>query len=390
MAKNQRNAPRKQKKTAKRSRSQKNSNNRTSFGPVSTIDTAPVAIGNSIRGSEPHVLQIEDGVRVIGRDYAFTPQNVGSVTNWMLSGGFPLTPACFPTTSLKAFCQLYNKFKINGIVAHYITSSATSSAGDILFQYNKNTVSSIPNWTSQSFLPYVLSDPMTVLGPQWTNHSAYLKPTSRYLSTDYGVSTDQSEYSAGDLFIYTKTSTAGSPGYVLFDYDISFKELSINPRAGYLPTSKAMWRPCVLQQTSLSTTAYTTAVAASTNTVTWSGAVAITAPTMAPGEVYKCVLDITNATITNATVNNLFAFQSINGAAASTLLSLVDGYTFYIAIDQNSNQAYIYSDEAQAFVQEGTSTTLLYGVTNAATAFTIPCWIKLIGSANPSYQQVQY
>lgn len=59
------------------------------FGPVSTISTAPVAIGNSMSGFKTQVLHTADGCRVIGRDYAFTPAATGNVTGWALTGGMP-------------------------------------------------------------------------------------------------------------------------------------------------------------------------------------------------------------------------------------------------------------------------------------------------------------
>lgn len=40
-------------------------------GPVASVTTAPVAIGNTIRGTVAKTTSIKDGVRVSGRDFAF-------------------------------------------------------------------------------------------------------------------------------------------------------------------------------------------------------------------------------------------------------------------------------------------------------------------------------
>jgi len=134
---------------------------------------------------------------------------------------------------------MFNKFKVNSITVHYITSSPTSQAGDVLFYYEKDRSAPMPDYSNSSFLPYTLSDPHTVIGPQWTNHSAIIKPTKEWKTTLYGNQTDINEDAEGTLFFFSKTSSASSPGYLLIDYDISFRELSVNPRAGTLPVARA-------------------------------------------------------------------------------------------------------------------------------------------------------
>lgn len=210
------------------------------FGPVSTINTAPVSVGNSVRGSAPRVMQTTDGARVVGRDFAFALQATAATVNgWEVIGGMPITPCCLPSSILRNYCQMFNKFKVNSITVHYITSSPTSQAGDVLFYYEKDRMAPMPDYSNSSFLPYTLSDPHTVIGPQWTNHSAVIKPTKDWKTTLYGNQTDINEDAEGTLFFFSKTNSASSPGYLLIDYDISFKELSVNPRAGTLPVARA-------------------------------------------------------------------------------------------------------------------------------------------------------
>jgi hypothetical protein len=334
-------------------------------------------------------LQTVDGVRVIGRDYGFTPVGTGTAVNWCLVGGMPLTPACMPSTALRGFCQMYQKFKFNAINAHYITSSSTSTTGDIMFQHQQNPTASCPNWTSQSFLPYVLSDPLTVIGPQWTNHTVTLQPKSGWKVTDYGTSTDEHEFSQGDLFLYSKTASTDSPGYVVIDYDITFKGLSVNPRSGLLPTIKAQWTPIVLSFSG-NLTAFTTVPTIVGTSTSWISTAIITAPTLLAGEVYKIVFDITNATFNNGTAATVLAYQPASGTpTAAQQLALTDGYTLFASVNQAGTLT-LYATEAQAYVSEGTSTSIVSGYTNAAADFTIRSYIKLIGSVNPGFQQVQY
>jgi hypothetical protein len=376
-----------QRKTSRKSSKMSNPRNPT-FGAVSTISTAPVAIGNSLRGSQPVVLQVVDGVRVIGRDYGFTPVQTGSVATWALVGGMPLTPACMPSTALRNFMQLYNKFKFNACNFHYITSSSTSTTGDVLFQYNKNADSSTPEWTSNSFLPYVLSDPLTVLGPQWTNHTMMIKPSGPFRSTDYGINQDASLYSQGDIFLYSKTSSTESPGYVIFDYDITFKELSVNPRAGLLPLAIAQWTP--FDFTAATTTAGAVA-SLGTGGLVWIGGTNITAFAGSIGSIFKVILDITNSSLGDvATAATLLKYPTASTTITSNLTSsftLKDGETIYGVVN-NTNLIVFYATETAAYAG-GSTTTLSWGASNT-TALRLNGYAKFIGSVNPAINQVQY
>ena len=84
---------------------------RGAFGPVSTINTAPVSVGNSVRGSAPRVTQTTDGARVVGRDFAFALSGTaGTVTGFEIIGCMPITPAVLPSSILRNYCQMFNKF----------------------------------------------------------------------------------------------------------------------------------------------------------------------------------------------------------------------------------------------------------------------------------------
>jgi hypothetical protein len=340
------------------------------FGNVSTINTAPVAIGNSLRGFKSQVVHAANGCRIVGRDYGFSPAATGTVTGWALTGGMPLTPACMPSTALRNFVQMYNRFKINKLVFHYITSSSTATTGDVMFYFQKSSASSNVNWTSSSFLPYVLSDSETVIGPQWTNHSITINPTGPFRRTDYGMNLEAELDSFGDLFLYSKTSSTESPGYCIMDYDITFKELSVNPRAGLLPTIKAQWQP-VSFVTSGAKTAGSTALSYSSLSTTFIGATTITNPVLVSGEVYQFVIDATNSTFSAATAAN---FLVLNNQSTTTALTLTDGFTCYIN-PTTAAAGYFYPNQTAAV----TATTLFLAGATVTYAETIRGYIKLIG-----------
>lgn len=356
----------------------------TRMGPVSTISTAPVAIGNSISGFKSQVFHTANGCRVVGRDFGFTPNGTGTVLTWANTGGMPLTPACMPSTALRNFVQMYNRFKINRLAFHYITSSPTSSTGDIMFYHSKQSSSQLPNNTSNSFLPYVLSDSLTVLGPQWTNHTCLVEPRSNWCDTDYGANANEpSLYSAGDIFLFSKTSTADSPGYVIFDYDISFAELSVSPRAGALPTIKAQWQPFA-GTTSGSQTAGSGTLTLAVGSTSGVGGSTITALSTAAvnGDVYQITIDVTNSTFTNTTSAN-FAESDILGVAVPT--TIIDGEVLYL-VYKNSTTASVYPNLADALTNEA---PLLYGA-SVTYSETIRGYAKLITSVNPEQFKQTY
>jgi hypothetical protein len=371
----------------KTKKSSSKSSTKNLFGGISTINTAPVAIGNSLRGSQAQTIRTPTGVRVVGRDLAFVPRGTSTITTWTLVGGIPLTPACLPSSILRNYTQMYNKFKINEIRAHYITSSPTSVPGDILFYYNKNRDSPLPNPQSTSFIPYVLSDANTVMGPIWTNHSMLIKPVGPFKTTNVGMLEDLNEQAFGELFLYSKQSSGtNSPGYVVIDYDISFNELSVNPRAGVLPDVYVQYQNCKL---SMNNTAVTSGVT-KYGPVTWNVSGALldgatgSVPTNFNGCVWRVILDITNSAFGVAVSTNTLKYRQ---GAYSTAISLKDGFTCYAATAGN-DQVILYQTLAGA-VTQADNEQFLWGVTDTVNV-TFMCWFSLCGYGNSILQQMTY
>jgi len=362
------------------SNKQKISPSNPTYGAVSTITTAPVAIGNSIRGAQSQVVQTARGVRVLGRDFGFAITATGSTSesDWTLVGGMPLTPAALPSTILRNYTQMYAEFQIKSITMHYITSSPTSSVGDVLFYFNKNRDSSLPDCTSSSFLPFVLSDPHTIIGPQWTNHSAMIIPAPSFRTTDYGMTTNGYDQSAGEVFIYSKTSTTNSPGYVLFDYDIEFRELSVNPRAGFLPVARAQYNPIAF---GLTTTAKTIgdgfAGGVQNNSITNTSS-ALPSGT-AIGDIFKCILDPTNSVIVNAAWTNCTINNLIRQEAGNTVV-INDGFTCYARVTATNTLSL-----APSLSQALNGYYYQFGVTGTLT-FTLCAQISLVAFTNSELQ----
>jgi hypothetical protein len=360
---------------------------RTQFGPVSAITTAPVAIGNSLRGSKPVVSVTADGCRIQGRDFAFQAgATAAAVTDWTLIGGLPLTPSVMPATALKAYAQMYGYFRFNAVAVHYITSSATSQTGDIMFYYERDRAGPAIDSTSSSFLPFVLSDANTVLGPQWMNHTAMVRPDPEFKSTNYGVAEDLNEEANGTVFLYSKTSSVSSPGYVIIDYDITFKQLQANPRAGLLPVTRGQWSPVCFRQIAALVANNPVTMSLAGNQV--SGAPAVFPVGVLAGDIYKVIFDFTNSQLVNAawagvTPANLFAIP-YNGAAVSQPGD--DGFTAYALFNGSIFNFFLKLTEAEVYAGGNAAGTLTWNTAAAAPNLNLCAEISLVSNVNARMQ----
>jgi len=358
------------KKTKAKSRPQKR------FGAVTSIQTAPVAIGNSIKGAQSQVVQSRSGVTVRSRDFMFSAKGSGNIQTWTCVGGTPITPAVFVDSTLRNYMQMYQKYRWKSLAVHYITSSPTTANGDVMFYHQKNRESVFLNQTSTQLLPFVLNDDDTVIGPQWTNHSVQLHVTGGWKSTDYGMTPELSLYADGDIFLLSKTSTTDSPGYVLFDYEVEFQELQISPRLLSLPLPRAQWYNSNLAITSVSLTqgAITNLLfTVSGNDI--SGTASTAPPGVANGDIYKVIIDKTNsAAMANVSATTLFRVNEVGGY---NTLTVQDGTTLYALY--NGAAFIFYPNAASAF---SGAAGLVSGVTNPTVTAPLQCWLSLIGTVD--------
>jgi len=347
------------------------------MGPVSSITTAPVAIGNSITGSTSRYVNIKNGVRVTGRDFMFTPVGTGTIATWTMVGGTPISPAAFVDSRIREFQQVYQKYRWTKFCVHYITSSPTSSSGDVMFYYAKNRDSVFLNQTSNFLLPFVISDSNTVLGPQWTNHSACFNLSSVWKSTDYGMEADINEYADGEVFLLSKTASTDSPGYVLFDYEIEFTGEQVSPRLLTLPLSRIQYSQLALATTGAIIIGSSAVFVLGLNNI--SGVQSTFPNGFSQGDIYKIVFDVTNSTFTTGTASNL-----LQGTIAGTseALTLTDGFTCY-AVAKSTIALVLFPNTPAAFVSSAT-TSFQFG---ASLTFNVnlQAWISLVSTGtNPA------
>jgi len=342
-----------------------------SMGPVTTINTAPVAIGNSVRGSKAVAKRTGDGVLVTGRDFMFTPIGTPStLVTWCMVGGTPLAPACFVDAGIRAYMQIYQKYRWHSVTVHYITSSPTSQAGDVMFYHGKNRDSVFLNQTSQNLLPFVISDPSTVVGPQWTNHSAVFHVEGTWKSTDYGMDDNLNGYADGEVFLLSKTTSASSPGYVLFDYVVEFAELQVSPRLLTLPIGRIQYSQFAFGTGGGAKTQGQNAIFVVGGNNLSNNASALPSG-WTVGDIYKVIIDNTNSTYTTGNAGDIIE-NTVAGVAQAVTFS--DGFTCY-ANAISSTQFTLCPNATSSFADNaftwGSSTTF---------NISIQCWFSYVGS----------
>jgi len=366
------------------------------FGPVSAITTAPVSIGNTVVGASPVIRQTENGVRVQGRDFMFQAAPVAaSSTDWILSGGCPLIPHAFVASVLRSYASIYAEFSVHGLTFHYITSSATNSIGDIMFYVNKNRGSALLDTTNPNFLSVVLSDPHTVMGPLWQNASAAYKPVPKYYSTDILNDEDLRTQGPGELFLYTKSATLSSPGYVLVDFDITFRDLQVNIRDLTFPMNRLKYNQYGFGfQNAVSLAQGAEAVMQTNGTLVsgLGGGSLLGDPQVQLGDVFKCVMctqyAFFAAPLTRGNLLQTDLRQGTESSHGPIPTTIDDGFTFYGVFFNGTNGfVMLYPTLAAAMSQQF---PYEWGTNATNVTWVIPCWISLVANVRAATYQANY
>lgn len=357
-SKKQQQAPRRQRQVTRR------------VAPVSGVLTAPSAIGNTLRGVSPEVVATPGGVRVRGRDFAMTSQANGAQTGWLPLCGMPLTPAAMSSTTMGQYCRMYSDFKLNVVAVHYITTAPTSSAGEVVVYFHKNRSDPNPNFSSTSFLPFLMSDSTTVMGPQWTNHTALYRPDPCWYPTTY-LDADMTVSSPGEVWLYSKSPATVSPGFILMDYDIEFRGHQINPRATLFPIPRMQYTQVNLGYASIAVVAGTTQSSGQLIGNTIAGAASALPSGLVVGDVYRAVLNLSASVLATVDATNLWRIPG-----TSTNITVTDGFTFYIRCVDTTTL--LFSPNFQDAITSSAN-GYLAGVTGTI-GYQLQVWMALVGS----------
>lgn len=282
---------------------------------------------------------------------------------------------------------MYAEFTVHGYSFHYVTAAPTSVVGDMMFYVNKDRGSALLDTSNSNFMSVVLSDPNTVIGPLWKNHTAVYTPVFRTYTTNILNDEPLRDEGPGELFVYSKTgvdSTIGSPGYVVVDFDITFRTLQTNYRDLTFPIARLKYAHYGLgYATDVATTAGVEAVMR-TNTSRLDGTASIISndPAARLGDVYKVVMcPQYGAYAGGVSPSNLLLYQTrvgVETAVGNTAITIDDGFTCFGVYNSATNGTMmLYPTFVGAMSQQS---PYLWGVTTTASQWTLPSWLSLVGN----------
>lgn len=364
------------------------------FQGVSEMSMAPVSIGNSLRSSRPTITQTANSVIVTGRDFVMVVGGVQtSYVGWCLTAGFPLTPACLNASALRGYFQSYERFRFRRAVVHFITSSPTSSSGDVMIMHHTNRGGPKVDHNSSNFMSYAMSTDSAVLGPQWVNHSVDIMPGKPLdmCETDIFNTEDLQHQSNGEVLVYTKNTTNGGaadpPGYILIDYVVEFHNRMLNSRIQSLPTAllknfngsfNANGSPNLGDPVQFAVTGINT----------YSGVAGTAPPGATVGDIYQIVMDLTQPTLTGV-VNPLTSFATTGASCTTatyaaptrTVFPLSNGGTYYAIWDGVTMLMY------PNYISALAGNPVVWNITGPGQQLSCPCVYSLVGSKDSTYSQ---
>lgn len=357
------------------------------FGPVSTIDTAPVSIGNTVQGCSPVVTPVADGVRVRGRDFLITANATAtSVTGWCLIAGSPITPECMSASILKGYCNSYAQYQVHGVALHFVTSSTTADAGSVLLYVGKDRAAPGLIPTAANLLPFVLSDHCTVISPVWKNASAVYHPSPAWYTTGLGNDEGLHEQACGEMFVLSKVTEANSPGYILMDYDITFRNMQVNIKSLTFPITRMKYTE-IAYEINAGVASGVTAQLADNVLQLLDGTTNSTTPTgTLVGDVFKMIVNITGSSASGAlTLANAWVY-TISGLT-SPVIPIVDGLTVY-ATFVGSNKWIFYPTYEAAVT--GINAIQWSGGGGATLNLNLHAFVSWVGTVSGSELQANY
>jgi len=353
---------------------------------VATIDTAPVSIGNTVQGAKPVVVQTKNGCRVKGRDYFLTVPAVAAIdTTWLFVAGAPIAPACMVASAIRSFANAYSQYSINKVAFHFITAESTANSGNIVLYVAKDRAGPGLNTLSSNFLPIVLSDEHSVIGPLWTNCTAHFEPVPEWRPTDVFNGEDLRHQAVAELMVYTKSAALQAPGYILIDYDISFREMSVNVKTLGLPVSRMKYTQVALTDNG-ARTALNVASCFMNSGLLLDAVTISTAPTgTLPGDIYKIVMSLANNGLGGVATNAVYTVSNVSG---NTPYTLTEGFTCYGVVASNGVQLYLF-DSFMSAMAKSTNGELLYASTITYN-LQIQAQMTLVGSINSAVLQSNF
>jgi hypothetical protein len=205
------------------------------LAPSARASQAPVSIGTTLKSS-PNVVKSasDNSITVLARDL-LTSVISTNLTNVDMSLWLPMNPIYLSSSSLSMYFTDYDSYKINQVTFYYIPACASTTVGEVLMYVIDNPESSLLNPLDSALLTKIMSEPIAAMGPCWQQNSIVWKPANvGFKKLNALIDQSPLETSFGDFCVYTTNESASTLGYVVADWDITFKDKRFNAMANKL------------------------------------------------------------------------------------------------------------------------------------------------------------
>jgi hypothetical protein len=300
---------------------------------------APVSVGTSIRAIKPVMSRNVEGGHIRGKDFLGTVEGFG-VATFGLGKSALLNPAYFFSTFLGNFARSYEKYRWNSLRIHYVPKVATSAIGQLVMCSQRSVTEPGLRPEAGTFLNRAMSQGNAAFSPLWTGSYIDIDTDGEFRLVDPTSSADLDDAIHEELQVYCQTSVSGQVGYLIAEYDISFKEPIFQPHSTSIPISTGPGMRVVL----------TDAAGINSNLDDWNlvdsfGLLGL--GTIPNGTIYRGVFDLQGSSPpTGGTFANSFAINLETKATTSTVtrtpvpLPLVGGTTLYFLVEATNLKVY--------------------------------------------------
>lgn len=285
--------------------------------PTTSINTAPVSIGTTLRATKPIISQQRSGICVRNREFlcsVFESNN----SNWYLGAAAPLNPAYYPGSVMGQMARGWSKYRFRSITIHFVTRQPTSVTGEIALVYSGDLFLPAENGASGSFLNRVMTRGDAIIGPLWINHSMDVVCDDVWRMIDCFGSAPFNDNILGEIQAYTLSGVSDTAGYLLIDYELCFSDTMYSPHNNVLPLASGPGQQLTLTDTSTTPTA-NNAVLLTNSTILNSAGL---------GCIWRCILNLDESTLATGTAaNNAWNLQYVYGSNTSADGNTLEAYT---------------------------------------------------------------
>jgi len=149
-----------------------------------------------------------------------------SLEDLALQAIVPLNPGNFGNSMLSNVSRFYEQFRFRKLRLHYLTSSATTTAGTVVLSHQVDSLNEVPSrgYKSSDLYSNLFSRENTLMGPVWDN--AFMdvpkEGLERWCFTDSKFGHTVEDLFSGYLLAYS-TIESGVPGRLVLEFVCEFK-----------------------------------------------------------------------------------------------------------------------------------------------------------------------